>query len=62
MEPNSLTSNDSTNRWQATPDLHEVKQDGYQTAARIDRGELRLLTRTSLDRTDRHGAGFAADR
>jgi bifunctional non-homologous end joining protein LigD len=35
-------------RWQ-----HEIKFDGYRTQARIDAGEVRLLTRTGLDWTDR---------
>jgi len=33
--------------------LHEIKLDGYRTAARIDRGQVRLLTRTGLDWTAR---------
>jgi bifunctional non-homologous end joining protein LigD len=35
--------------------LHEIKFDGYRTIARIDGGEVRLLTRTGLDWTDRYG-------
>ena len=35
--------------------LHEIKFDGYRTIARIDRGEVRLYTRTGLDWTDRYG-------
>ena len=35
--------------------LHEIKFDGYRTMARIDGGEVRLLTRTGLDWTDRYG-------
>ena len=35
--------------------LHEIKFDGYRTIARIDDGEVRLLTRTGLDWTDRYG-------
>jgi bifunctional non-homologous end joining protein LigD len=33
--------------------LHEIKLDGYRTAARIDHGEVRLMTRTGLDWTAR---------
>ena len=33
--------------------LHEIKLDGYRTAARIERGEVRVLTRTGLDWTAR---------
>ena len=33
--------------------VHEIKLDGYRTAARIDHGEIRLLTRTGLDWTAR---------
>jgi DNA ligase D-like protein (predicted ligase) len=29
--------------------LHEIKLDGFRTAARIDRGHAKLLTRTGLD-------------
>jgi DNA ligase D-like protein (predicted ligase) len=29
--------------------VHEIKFDGYRMAARIDRGKVRLLTRTGLD-------------
>ena len=29
--------------------LHEIKFDGYRMHARLDRGEVRLLTRTGLD-------------
>ena len=35
--------------------LHEIKFDGYRTIARLDGGEIRLLTRTGLDWTDRYG-------
>ena len=39
----------------AVPDgpgwLHEIKFDGYRMHARLDRGAVRLLTRTGLDRT-----------
>jgi ATP-dependent DNA ligase len=37
----------------AAPDgpdwLHEIKFDGYRMPARLDRGAVRLLTRTGLD-------------
>jgi ATP-dependent DNA ligase len=29
--------------------LHELKYDGYRMHARLDRGKIRLLTRTGLD-------------
>ena len=35
--------------------LHEIKFDGYRTAARIDNGDVRLLTRNGLDWTERYG-------
>jgi bifunctional non-homologous end joining protein LigD len=35
--------------------LHEIKFDGYRTMARIDGDQVRLLTRTGLDWTDRYG-------
>jgi DNA ligase D-like protein (predicted ligase) len=34
--------------------LHEVKFDGYRIHARLDRGKVRLLTRTGLERTHRY--------
>jgi bifunctional non-homologous end joining protein LigD len=34
--------------------LHEIKFDGYRMAARLDRGEVRLLTRTGLNWTDKY--------
>ena len=33
--------------------LHDIKLDGYRTAARIEDGKVRLLTRTGLDWTAR---------
>ena len=40
---------------EAAPDgdrwLHEIKYDGYRMHARLDRGGVKLLTRTSLDWT-----------
>src|ERR1051326_3750201 len=42
----------------AAPDgpdwLHEIKYDGYRMHARIDSGDVRLLTRTGLDWTDKY--------
>src|SRR5437762_3320172 len=39
--------------------LHEIKFDGYRMHARLDRGAVRLLTRTGLDWTHRY-PGIAA--
>ena len=35
---------------------HEIKFDGYRVQARIDNGEVRLLTRSGLDWTDKFGS------
>ena len=45
--------------------VHEVKFDGYRMAARIDNGDVQLLTRSGLDWTekyplDRDGPGQAS--
>src|ERR1700731_4941774 len=44
----------------ATPEgdqwLHEIKYDGYRMHARLDRGTVRLLTRTGLDWTHKYPA------
>src|SRR6201995_1619777 len=44
----------------AAPDgdqwLHELKYDGYRLHARLDRGAVKLLTRTSLDWTHKYPA------
>jgi bifunctional non-homologous end joining protein LigD len=40
--------------------LHEVKFDGYRLQARLADGEVRLLTRTGLDWTERFGPRIAA--
>jgi DNA ligase D-like protein (predicted ligase) len=44
----------------AAPDgpdwLHEIKYDGYRMHARLDRGVVRLLTRTGLDWTHKYPA------
>src|SRR5437868_525970 len=34
--------------------LHEIKFDGYRMHARLDRGDVRLLTRTGLDWTKKY--------
>src|SRR5882762_7378935 len=45
----------------AGPDwLHEIKFDGYRMHARLDRGAVRLLTRTGLDWTHKYPAIAAA--
>jgi ATP-dependent DNA ligase len=48
----------------AAPDgpgwLHEIKYDGYRMHARLDRGAVRLLTRTGLDWTHKYPAIAAA--
>ena len=40
--------------------LHEIKFDGYRIHARLDRGAVKLLTRTGLDWTDKYPAIAAA--
>src|SRR5712672_1097386 len=40
--------------------LHEIKYDGYRMHARLDRGAVRLLTRTGLDWTHKYPAIAAA--
>jgi bifunctional non-homologous end joining protein LigD len=40
--------------------LHEIKFDGYRMHARLDRGMVRLLTRTGLDWTHKYPALTAA--
>jgi ATP-dependent DNA ligase len=40
--------------------LHEIKFDGYQMHARLDRGTVRFLTRTGLDWTHKYPAIAAA--
>jgi DNA ligase D-like protein (predicted ligase) len=49
---------------EAPPDgsgwLHEIKFDGYRLHARLDRGDIRLLTRTGLDWTHKYPAIAAA--
>ena len=45
---------------EAAPDgdqwLHEIKYDGYRMHARLDRGAIKLLTRTGLDWTQKYPA------
>ena len=36
--------------------LHEIKYDGYRMHARLDRGAVKLLTRTGLDWTHKYSA------
>jgi len=40
--------------------LHELKYDGYRMHGRLDRGAVRLLTRTGLDWTSKYPAIAAA--
>ena len=40
--------------------VHEIKFDGYRLEARIDHGEVRLLTRSGLDWTGRFGPDLVA--
>jgi ATP-dependent DNA ligase len=40
--------------------VHEVKFDGYRMAARIDRGDVQLLTRSGLDWTEKYPEAAAA--
>jgi ATP-dependent DNA ligase len=42
------------------PWLHEIRFDGYRMHARLDRGAVRLLTRTGLDWTHKYPAIAAA--
>jgi len=36
--------------------MHEIKYDGYRMMARLDRGAVKLLTRTGLDWTHKYPA------
>ncbi len=40
--------------------IHEIKFDGYRTGCRIDHGQIKLLTRSGLDWTDKY-APLASD-
>ena len=40
--------------------VHEIKFDGYRMAARIDRGKVKLLTRSGLDWTAKYPGTAAA--
>jgi ATP-dependent DNA ligase len=42
------------------PWLHEIKFDGYRMHAYLDRGAVRLLTRTGLDWTHKYPAMTAS--
>jgi ATP-dependent DNA ligase len=42
--------------------LHEIKYDGYRMHARLDRGAVKLLTRTGLDWTHKYPAIAKAER
>ena len=50
-----VTTPPAGERW-----LHEIKFDGYRLQARIERGEVKLLTRSGLDWTAKFGEGLAA--
>ncbi|MGE0718437.1 MAG: DNA ligase D, partial [Alphaproteobacteria bacterium] len=39
--------------------VHEIKFDGYRVQARVEKGRVRLLTRSGLDWTSRFGKGLA---
>ena len=40
--------------------IHEIKYDGYRMAAWIDRGKVKLLTRSGLDWTAKYQGTAAA--
>jgi bifunctional non-homologous end joining protein LigD len=40
--------------------IHEIKFDGYRMAARIEKGQVKLLTRSGLDWTTKYPATAAA--
>jgi hypothetical protein len=40
--------------------LHEIKYDGYRMHARLDRGAVKLLTRTGLDWTHKYPLALGA--
>jgi bifunctional non-homologous end joining protein LigD len=50
-----VTTPPAGERW-----LHEIKFDGYRLQARIERGDVKLLTRSGVDWTAKFGAGLAA--
>ncbi|HZZ59766.1 MAG TPA: DNA ligase D [Roseiarcus sp.] len=50
MQATAVKAPLSGDRW-----LHEVKYDGYRIEARIDRAEIKLLTRAGLDWTTKFG-------
>jgi DNA ligase D-like protein (predicted ligase) len=53
---NRNSPNWSTGRQKGPEWLHEIKFDGYRMHARLDRGAVRLLTRTGLDWTHKYPA------
>ena len=50
-----VTTPPTGERW-----LHEIKFDGYRLQVRIERGDVKLLTRSGLDWTAKFGEGLAA--
>jgi bifunctional non-homologous end joining protein LigD len=59
VEPQLATlvkSAPSGKRW-----LHEIKLDGYRLQARIEKGEVKLLTRTGLDWTHKFGSDIVSE-
>ena len=40
--------------------LHEIKLDGFRMAARIERGQVKLLTRTGLDWSAKYPSALTA--
>jgi ATP-dependent DNA ligase len=46
----------STRRQKATSGCTKIKYDGYRMHARLDRGAVKLLTRTGLDWTHKYPA------
>src|SRR5215471_6691589 len=40
--------------------VHEIKLDGFRMSARIEKGTVRLLTRTGLDWSGKYPAALAA--
>ncbi len=50
----------SKGRLQGRQWLHEIKLDGFRMAARIERGQAKLLTRTGLDWSTKYPAVLTA--
>jgi bifunctional non-homologous end joining protein LigD len=40
--------------------VHEIKLDGFRMAARVEKGQVQLLTRTGLDWTAKYPGAVAA--